>query len=229
MTEPTARPIDVFHDEMMARAKAEHEARTASDRTAASKTRAAVLLEAADFVANHPGPIPYRPQLDEDGGFWWDTRDRDAVAAELRRLAGEDPEGSEPDAVRRETVLYFLECRAEGGGWESPILTLEDLDEANRQLAAYRGEMPHFEYRVARQTTTVVVQPLPESARGAQQGPTQDGEPVCSVAGCGHTELAHTVGGCRDCPRGQRAVHLFSLPAVARSGQPETDEETRRG
>jgi hypothetical protein len=59
----------------------------------------------------------------------------------------------------------------------------------------------------------------------AQQEPTQDGEPVCIVAGCGHAELAHTVGGCRDCPRGQRAVHLFSLAAVARPGQPETDED----
>lgn len=51
--------------------------------------RAAVLREAADVVAAHPGPIPYRPQLDEDGGFWWDTRDRDAVVALLRRVADE--------------------------------------------------------------------------------------------------------------------------------------------
>jgi acyl-CoA reductase-like NAD-dependent aldehyde dehydrogenase len=51
--------------------------------------RAAVLREAADAVQAHPGAIPYRPQLDEDGGFWWDTRDRDAAADLLRRMADE--------------------------------------------------------------------------------------------------------------------------------------------
>ncbi|MET9138867.1 hypothetical protein [Streptomyces parvulus] len=60
-----------------------------TDTSAAPVDRAAVLREAADVVANHPGPIPYRPQLDEDGGFWWDTRDRDAVVALLRRVADE--------------------------------------------------------------------------------------------------------------------------------------------
>ncbi|MFD9276858.1 hypothetical protein ACFWD7_06145 [Streptomyces mirabilis] len=37
--------------------------------------------ELAAQIRNHPGAIPYRPQLDEDGGFWWDLRDRDAAAA----------------------------------------------------------------------------------------------------------------------------------------------------
>jgi hypothetical protein len=63
-------------------------------------------------------------------------------------------------------------------------------------------------------------------AGGAQQDPTQDGEPVCIVAGCGHAETAHGVTGCRDCPRGWRAFHLFSLSAVARPGQPDTAAET---
>jgi hypothetical protein len=36
--------------------------------------------ELAAAIRSHPGAIPYRPQLDEDGGFWWDTRDRDAAA-----------------------------------------------------------------------------------------------------------------------------------------------------
>lgn len=64
-----------------------------------------------------------------------------------------------------------------------------------------------------------------QPAREARQDPTQDGEAVCIVAGCGHGELAHGVTGCQDCPRGQRAFHLFSLPAVARPGQPETTSE----
>ncbi|MFI7294002.1 hypothetical protein [Streptomyces sp. NPDC050121] len=54
---------------------------------ARATNRATLLREAAEEVASHPGPIPYRPQLDEDGGFWWDTRDRDAVVALLRRMA----------------------------------------------------------------------------------------------------------------------------------------------
>jgi hypothetical protein len=53
--------------------------------------RAAVLREAADAVANHPGPIPWLPGLPkgEGDGFWWDTRDRDAAADLLRRMADE--------------------------------------------------------------------------------------------------------------------------------------------
>jgi hypothetical protein len=128
------------------------------------------LLEMLTISKRAEHPV-WQPEEQPEPGEQPQPQDPD----ELRPLTAEDSEGSEPDAVRRETVLYFLECRAEDGGWESPILTLEDLDEANRQLAAYRGEMPHFEYRVARQTTTVVVQPLPESAREARQDPTQDG------------------------------------------------------
>ncbi|MGW9397288.1 hypothetical protein [Streptomyces sp. NPDC055642] len=53
--------------------------------------RAAVLREAADAVAAHPGPIPWLPGLPkgEGEGFWWDTRDRDAAADLLRRMADE--------------------------------------------------------------------------------------------------------------------------------------------
>ncbi|MCX4450645.1 hypothetical protein [Streptomyces sp. NBC_01789] len=50
--------------------------------------RATVLREAAATLAAHPGP--HRDELQPDApGFWWDTRDRDAAAALLRRLADE--------------------------------------------------------------------------------------------------------------------------------------------
>lgn len=73
-------------------AVAEHLARVlpaAPPSAVVSADRATLLREVAEEVASHPGPIPYRPQLDEDGGFWWDTRDRDAVVALLRRKANE--------------------------------------------------------------------------------------------------------------------------------------------
>ncbi|WP_406227419.1 hypothetical protein [Streptomyces anthocyanicus] len=78
--------------------------------------RAAVLREAADAVADHPGPIPYRPQLDEDGGFWWDTRDRDAVAALLRRMADETPaaETDDPRAALARVERLALTCEVSG-------------------------------------------------------------------------------------------------------------------
>jgi hypothetical protein len=45
-----------------------------------------VLRMAADVIANHPGP--HHDDLQPDApGFWWDTRDRDAAAALLRRIA----------------------------------------------------------------------------------------------------------------------------------------------
>lgn len=50
--------------------------------------RPAVLRWAADAVQNHPGP--HRDELQPEApGFWWDTRDRDAAADLLRRLAAE--------------------------------------------------------------------------------------------------------------------------------------------
>lgn len=48
----------------------------------------AVLRLAADVIANHPGP--HHDDLQPEApGFWWDTRDRDAAAALLRRIADE--------------------------------------------------------------------------------------------------------------------------------------------
>lgn len=49
--------------------------------------------ELAATIRSHPGAIPYRPQLDEDGGFWWDLRDRDAAADLI------DPTRTAPAAV----------------------------------------------------------------------------------------------------------------------------------
>ncbi|KOG33314.1 hypothetical protein [Streptomyces resistomycificus] len=73
--------------------------------------QAAVLMWAAEAVAAHPGPIPYRPQLDEDGGFWWDTRDRDAVATLLRRMADEAQPAPTP-TVDLPAVLREAAARA---------------------------------------------------------------------------------------------------------------------
>jgi len=55
--------------------------------------------QVASEIENHPGPIPFRPQRDETGGFWWDTRDRDAAASIARRTAAAmSAPGGEPVA-----------------------------------------------------------------------------------------------------------------------------------
>lgn len=79
------------------------EARVRQMEAAASADRAVVLRDAAELLAAHPGAIPYRPQLDEDGGFWWDTRDRDAAADLLRRMADET---QRPEGEPTESVIY---------------------------------------------------------------------------------------------------------------------------
>jgi hypothetical protein len=79
VTDRRARPIDLLHDDLMARAAAEHEARTAADRAAASKIRAAALLEgAAALEALDPAEAALAEQH-----AWADA------AALLRHLAGE--------------------------------------------------------------------------------------------------------------------------------------------
>lgn len=84
--------------------------------------RAAILREAADAVQAHPGAIPYRPQLDEDGGFWWDTRDRDAAANLLRRMADEAQPDTETPCCSDPTCTcdqVNAEGRCDCTRWES--------------------------------------------------------------------------------------------------------------
>lgn len=72
------RPIDMEHDELMARAAAEHESRTAAEKARKDADRAAVLLWAADRIDATREPFPIAVQ----NGISWAT-------AELRRLAAE--------------------------------------------------------------------------------------------------------------------------------------------
>ncbi|MGW0584384.1 hypothetical protein ACWD25_52765 [Streptomyces sp. NPDC002920] len=69
--------------------------------------------ELAAVIRSHPGAIPYRPQLDEDGGFWWDTRDRDAAADLIDPARGEAPAVSSSGraALLHETALSDTERR----------------------------------------------------------------------------------------------------------------------
>jgi hypothetical protein len=52
------------------------------------RTRVAAYREAAELIANHPGPHTDEHHADA-GGFWWDTRDRDAIVTLLRQRADE--------------------------------------------------------------------------------------------------------------------------------------------
>ncbi|MEV6833529.1 hypothetical protein AB0N17_03190 [Streptomyces sp. NPDC051133] len=88
---------------------------------------------------------------------------RTALTGLLRdqaREARQDP--TQDGTERRETVLYFLQSRPNSGQWESSSTVTADLAEATRQLAKRRGLVPDVEYRLAKHTTTVVVQPLAE-------------------------------------------------------------------
>lgn len=67
------RPIDEFHDQMMAKAEAEQRERAAAALRTRAAVRAEALLEAADAI---------------DAG-WFTTAA--SATAELRRLAGEQP------------------------------------------------------------------------------------------------------------------------------------------
>ncbi|MFI9244190.1 hypothetical protein ACIGXF_16730 [Streptomyces sp. NPDC053086] len=67
-----------------------------------------------------------------------------------------------------------------------------------------------------------------ELAREAQQDPTQDGEAQCSR----QCSEQHTyMGGCALKPPTMNPMHILGIGAddAPRSGQPDTDEETRRG
>jgi hypothetical protein len=105
--------------------------------------RAAVLREAADVLAAHPGAIPYRPQLDEDGGFWWDTRDRDAAAELLRRMAGES---AVVDRVPAETPAAETGCAHCGGP--------HDWDDCEAYTALVAAESPAVVAQPGKDTET---------------------------------------------------------------------------
>jgi hypothetical protein len=60
--------------------------------------RATTLHEGADAIASHPGPHRGDDLQPDAPGFWWDTRDRDAAADLLRRMADEaQPTQTEAD------------------------------------------------------------------------------------------------------------------------------------
>ncbi|MDX3232980.1 hypothetical protein [Streptomyces sp. ME19-01-6] len=96
-----------------------------------------------------------------------------------------------PLAECRTTVEYFVQCQQPDGTWEQCSSTAIDLDFATERLAARRRMQPEFEYRIARRTTTVVVEYAADNAGCAE---------------CGHPEDQHaeadepvSVGQCRQC------------------------------
>ncbi|KIZ16877.1 hypothetical protein [Streptomyces natalensis] len=61
-------------------------------------------------------------------------------------------------AERRETVEYFVQGQQPDGTWEQASSTTTDPDFATARLAARRKWRPGYQFRIARRTTTVVVE-----------------------------------------------------------------------
>ncbi|MGV0098292.1 hypothetical protein [Streptomyces californicus] len=131
--------------------------------------RAAVLREAAEAVLAHPGPHRDEHQPDAPG-FWWDTRDRDAAADIVRRLAGEAAAGAHQttegearpaehswaaelhDPLANEWVpgtRYVVRDRA-----------VNALEHGRKVAATWKDGTP-TERRLVRATTTYTVEPTP--------------------------------------------------------------------
>lgn len=76
------RPIDIEHDELMARAEAEHQARVAAEQERKTADRAAVVLWAADFAEEVAEKLRTHHEFERSNGAL-------DVMTELRRLAAE--------------------------------------------------------------------------------------------------------------------------------------------
>lgn len=87
------RPIDIEHDELMARAEAEHQARVAAEQERKTADRAAVVLWAADFAEEVAEKLRTHHEFERSNGAL-------DVMTELRRLAAEtqqqEPEPNDP-------------------------------------------------------------------------------------------------------------------------------------
>ena len=104
----------------------------------------------------------------------------------------------EIDGVRRQLGAEIL--RANHAEADRAVVRAETLREAADFLRGLR-----------RTGTAITAEEMgAELRRLAGEQHAQDEELGC--VRCGHEERAHSVGGCRDCPRGQRAVHLYATP-----------------
>ncbi|WP_190172973.1 hypothetical protein [Streptomyces mirabilis] len=75
------------------------------------------------------------------------------------RVAGEAPQ-PETQAERRETVLHFLQTQQPDGSWVDSSSVIDDPEYALVRLAQRQERVPHAAHRIARHTTTVVVEPI---------------------------------------------------------------------
>jgi hypothetical protein len=57
-----------------------------------------------------------------------------------------------------QTVEYFVQCQQPDGSWSQCSSTIKEPGRVVEQLAAHRRARPEFEFRIARCTTTVVVE-----------------------------------------------------------------------
>jgi len=80
----------------------------------------------------------------------------------------------ETDPIRRTTVLYFLQTQQPDGSWEDSSAVIDDPEYAVVRLAQRRERVPGMVCRIARHTTTVVVEPFdPDAPAGVAPAPDQ--------------------------------------------------------
>lgn len=56
------------------------------------------------------------------------------------------------------TVEYLVQCQQPDGSWSQCSSTITDPERVAQQLAAHRRARPEFSFRIARRTTTTVVE-----------------------------------------------------------------------
>jgi len=76
--------------------------------------------------------------------------------------------------TRRQTVEYFLQTGQPDDSWESSSSFMDALDWAEQRLAVRREKYPEFEHRLARRTTTVVVELVADAAPAAARSAPAD-------------------------------------------------------
>ncbi|GAA0501131.1 hypothetical protein [Streptomyces olivaceiscleroticus] len=95
---------------------------------------------------------------------------------------------------QHQTIEYFVQCQQPDGTWESCSSPITNPRVAVEQRAAHRRAHPDCEYRIARRTTTVLIE--------AEQPERVD----LPCGECGHPQHQHTAGDdpvspgqCRQC------------------------------
>lgn len=106
------RPLDIEHDQLMERAKAEHQARVVADQARKDAARAAVLADVERAIRSATGNCGYKA---DDGCDF--CNGVDAALEQVRRMADETPAAETPVIPVQHApgkAIRCPDCRAKG-------------------------------------------------------------------------------------------------------------------